>query len=78
MLKIKKKEEQKDNENIDNTNTQQSKLKTIKSIKSTNSNIKKNNSGGYTTLKNNTKKSDTNCENIIKYMNKINKDMLND
>ena len=77
-VKDQKKEEQKDNENIDNTNTQQSKLKTIKSIKSTNSNIKKNNSGGYTTLKNNTKKSDTNCENIIKYMNKINKEMVND
>ena len=70
--------DQKDNENIDNINTQQSKIKTIKSIKSTNSNIKKNNSGGYTALKNNTKKSDTNCENIIRFMNKINKEMIKD
>ena len=73
--KDKKKEE---NDNIDKINTHQSKIKTIKSIKSTNSNIKKNNSGGYLALKNNTRSNETITENIIKYINKINKEMIKD
>ena len=73
-IKDNKKED--NNENIDKINTQQSKLKPVKSIKSTNSNIKKNTSGGYTALKTNTKNSIG--ENIIKYMNKINKEMVKD
>ena len=82
-LKDKKKEEQKDkdNENIDKTFTQQSKLKTIrtiKSYKSQNSEIKKNNTGGYTPLKNNTKNSESVSENIIKLMNRMNKEILKD
>ena len=82
-LKDKKKEEQKDNENIEQNYTRQSKtktqkLKTIKSIKSTNSNIRKNNSGGYSFLKNNTKNNESITENIIKYMNKIHKEMIKD
>ena len=80
-IKDQKKEEQKDNnESIDKTNTQQVKLKPIKSIKSTNSNIKKNNSGGYTALKNNTKNNNEISENIIRYMNKIiiNKEMISE
>ena len=82
--KDKKKEEQKDNENIDKINTQQSKqskakaLKTVKSLKSTNSNIKKTNTGGYSSLRNNTKNNESIPDNIIKLMNKINKEMIND
>ena len=76
--KDKKKEESKDNENIEKINSHQSKLRTIKSIKSTNSNIKKNNSGGYSVLKNNTKTNENISENIIKLMNKINKEMVKD
>ena len=82
--KDKKKEEQKDNENIEHNFTRQSKtktlkgLKTMRSIRSTNSNIKKNNTGGYSSLKNNTKNNETLTENIIKYMNKINKEMIKD
>ena len=78
-LKDQKKEEQKDiNENIDEINTQQNKLKQLKSIKSTSSNIKKNNTEGYTALKNNTKNSNSIAENIIRHMNKINKEIVND
>ena len=73
-IKDHKKED--NNENIDKINTQQSKLKPVKSIKSANSNIRKNTSGGYTALKTNTKNSIG--ENIIKYMNKINKEMVKD
>ena len=82
-IKDKKKEDQKvkDNENIDKTNTQQSKskaLRAVKSIKSTNSIIKKNNTGGYSALKNNTKNDDSISENIIKLINRMNKEIIKD
>ena len=78
-IKDKKKEEQKDNENIDKINTTQSKgkaLKTVKSIKSINSNIKKNNTGGYNALK--CKSNESLSDNIIKLINKINKELIKD
>ena len=78
-LKDKKKEEKKETENIEKINTTQSKIKAIKSIKSTNSNIKKNNSGGHSSLKNNSKNNDDEIKKgILKMMNKINEEMVKD
>ena len=78
-LKEKKKEEKKETENIEKINTTQSKIKAIKSIKSTNSNIKKNNSGGHSSLKNNSKNNDDAIRTaILKMMGKINLEMVKD
>ena len=80
-LKDKKKYDDKENENIEKINTSQSKpkgLKSLKSLRSTNSNIKKNNSLGYTNLRINSKNNEIFTENILKLINKINKEMVKD
>jgi len=80
-LKEKKKYDDKENENIEKINTTQSKpkgLKSLKSLRSTNSNIKKNNSLGYTNLRINSKNNEIFTENILKLINKINKEMVKD
>ena len=78
-LKDKKKEEKKETENIEKINTTQSKIKASKSIKSTNSNIKKNNSGGHSSLKNNSKNNEDEIKKeILNMMSKINIEMVKD